>query len=190
MMMAMLNAGGMPLLVDNERGPDVSNPKGYYELEIVKRLSEDQTWLHQARGKAVKIISQLIVHLPTDQRYKVIFMRRDMREILASQQAMLANLPGPAAAGGNDEVMAAIFEQHLSQTENWLTRQPNIDTLAINYNDILAAPNQAVVEIDAFLGDSLDRSAMTTIVDRALHRQRAPSDQTTFSNRSSNSGVM
>lgn len=126
-------------------------------------------------SQAVKIISQLIVHLPADQRFKVIFMRRDMREILASQQAMLADLAGPAAAGGNDEKMAAIFERHLSQTETWLTRQPNIDTLAINYNEILTAPERAVAEINTFLDTSLDLSAMTTIVDRALHRQRAPS---------------
>ena len=92
MMMKMLDQAGLELVTDRLRQADEDNPKGYFEYEPVKQLarSADRTWLDDARGKGVKIISTLLRELPAHYNYKVVFMRRDLSEILASQAKMLA----------------------------------------------------------------------------------------------------
>ena len=94
MMMRMLEAGGVNLVVDNVRGADDDNPKGYYEDERIKNLKEDNSWLDELNDKAIKIISLLLYHLPKTKEYKIIFMLRDMKEILSSQKKMLERQNG------------------------------------------------------------------------------------------------
>src|ERR1700704_756589 len=91
MAMKMLQAGGLPLLTDDARPADDSNPDGYFEFELVKQLdkSGDLAWLRNARGKGVKVISWLVTWLPESYDYRVIFMQRDLEEVVASQNAML-----------------------------------------------------------------------------------------------------
>ena len=89
LMMQMLEAGGVPILTDGERACDADNPKGYYEYEPVKALQNgDSDWLDKAEGKAVKVISFLLRHLPQKHRYRVVFMNRNLDEVLASQEKM------------------------------------------------------------------------------------------------------
>ena len=40
MAMKMLDAAGIPLVIDEMRLPDEDNPRGYFELESVKALGE------------------------------------------------------------------------------------------------------------------------------------------------------
>src|ERR1700761_4043280 len=56
LMMKMLEAGGLPVLVDNLREADIDNPRGYYEFEPVKALKSDASWVGPALGKAVKMV--------------------------------------------------------------------------------------------------------------------------------------
>ncbi|MFO1003217.1 MAG: hypothetical protein U0936_23025 [Planctomycetaceae bacterium] len=58
--MQMLAAGGLPVLGDEHRPADEDNPRGYLEDARVKSLERDATWLAEAEGKAVKIISFLL----------------------------------------------------------------------------------------------------------------------------------
>jgi hypothetical protein len=172
MMMKMLDAGGMPILTDNLRTADEDNPKGYYEFELVKQLENNHAWLKDAHGKAVKIISQLLKSLPAEYHYKIIFMRRNMDEILASQRQMLIRRGEPADTVG-DEKMARIFQMHLIQVESWLQKQPNIEVLYIQYNDVLKNPVVNIKQINQFLDGRLDEGKMASVVDKSLHRQRA-----------------
>jgi hypothetical protein len=172
MMMKMLEAGGMEVLTDNLRRADTDNPKGYYEFERVKQIEHDKSWLPDAEGKVVKIISQLLRHLPPDYRYEVVFMRRDMEEILASQERMLVRR-GEETNKISDEKLAALFQQHLARVQRWLDSQPNVDVIYVSYNQILKRPRQEVKRIDAFLEEGLDVDAMAKVVDPALYRQRA-----------------
>ena len=89
MMMRMLEAGGIPPLIDNLRRPNEDNPGGYYEFEPVKRTKQDPSWLTTAGGKVVKMVYRLLYDLPTGYEYRVIMMRRTLEEVLASQEAML-----------------------------------------------------------------------------------------------------
>jgi hypothetical protein len=172
MMMKMLEAGGLPVLTDNLRAADEDNPRGYFEFERVKRIQEDPEWLPEAQGKVVKMISALLKHLPSDYRYRIIFMRRDMGEILASQRQMLVRR-GEETERVDDKEMARLFARHLSQLESWLASQPHMDVLYVHYGDVVAAPAAAAAQVNAFLGGGLDEIRMAQAVDPALYRQKA-----------------
>jgi hypothetical protein len=171
MMMTMLEAGGLEPLTDHIRTPDEDNPRGYYEFERVKKLPDDQEWLEEAKGRVVKIISRLLLYLPPRYTYKVIFMHRKMDEILASQTQMLVHRGKPTDTV-SDEKMAELFRKHLRDVETWMARQPNVEVLSINYNEILENPVEQITKINQFLGGALHVEKMISVVDHALHRQR------------------
>jgi hypothetical protein len=172
MMMKMLEAGGIPPLTDQIRTADDDNPKGYYEFERVKQLDKgDTAWVAGAQGKAVKVISQLLRHLPTDQEYRVIFMRRHIDEILASQKKMLVNR-GEDPNRVSDEELTRLFEKHLAHVTHWLDQQPNVKTLYVHYNDVLADPRRVADQLSSFLHGRLDAEAMIASVDPTLYRNR------------------
>ncbi|HUI28092.1 MAG TPA: sulfotransferase domain-containing protein [Candidatus Kryptonia bacterium] len=170
MMMKMLEAGGLAVLTDNLRTADEDNPKGYFEFERVKKLAQDQSWLSEAKGKVVKVISALLRHLPATYRYRVVFMQREMAEVLASQRQMLVRRGQPA--DGDDAKMADAFRRHLGDVEKWLAQQSNMPTLFISYNAILQHPAEETARLNQFFDNALDAAAMMEVVDRALHRQR------------------
>ena len=174
MMMKMIQAGGIEPMTDNIRQADEDNPKGYFELEKVKELdkTEDKAWLADAQGKVVKIISQLLKDLPPNFTYNVVFMRRKMKEILASQKQMLVRRGEPTDSI-SDEELANLFNMHVSQVESWLEEQSNFDVIYVPYNDAIEKPAKYADDLNNFLGRDLDVGAMTAVVDKSLHRQRA-----------------
>jgi hypothetical protein len=177
MMMKMLEAAGLEVVVDGVRTADDDNPKGYYEFERVKKLPVgDVGWVGESTGKVVKVISALLEHLPADQQYRVIFMRRRLVEVLRSQQKMLANRDEAADAVA-DEQLTAFFTKHLTTVEGWLESQPNVEAVFVDYNDMLVNPTAAVDQLRHFLdpavvGRSLDWDATDAVVDPGLYRNR------------------
>lgn len=171
MMMRMLEAGGVPVLADGVRRPDEDNPHGYYEFERVKQIKEDKAWLPEARGRVVKMVSALLPELPADHRYRVVFMERDMTEMLASQQAMLVRL-GEVDDHRPSEERVAAFERHVTSLLTWLERQPNFTLLRVSYNDMLGTPREQIERVNRFFGGMLDVAAMAGVVDHTLYRQR------------------
>ncbi|HQF69723.1 MAG TPA: sulfotransferase [Promineifilum sp.] len=172
MMMKMLEAGGVPPVTDELRTADDDNPKGYYEFERVKQMDKgDVAWVKDAPGKVVKVISALLKHLPKDQTYQVIFLRRHMSEILASQRKMLIHR-GEDPDKMDDAQMAVLFERHVQQVEQWLASQPNMEVLYIHYSDVMADPLAAANTISRFLGRDMDIQAMAQTADPSLYRNR------------------
>jgi len=171
MMMKMLVAAGISPLTDHIRTPDQDNPKGYYEFERVKKLREgDTNWLEQAQGKATKVIAMLLPHLPSDYEYRVLFMRRNMQEILASQTRMLEHRSEESAA--SDDEMSELFYKHIKQVEAWMDVQPNLRYLDIDYNQLLKDPYPQLSQINQFLGGDLEIEKMAAVIDPELYRQR------------------
>lgn len=171
MMMRMLEAGGLAIMSDNIRKPDEDNPRGYYEFEKVKKIRDDVSWLDNCRGTAFKMVSELLYHLPRDKKYKVIFMRRNMEEIIASQNRMLGRLD-EKGANVSDEKMAELYEKHLQNVEEWLTKQDNIQLINVNYNEVINHPFENARIVNEFLGGKLNREKMLTVVEKSLYRQR------------------
>jgi len=171
MMMKMLVAGGLKALTDNIRTSDEDNPEGYFEFERVKQLGDDHSWLQEARGKCVKIVSSFLKHLPPDLVYKIIFMHRNIDEVLASQQQMLVRRREPTGTI-SDEKMRQTFERHLKDVELWLTAQPNITILDVNYNEVVANPSRSAQIINDFLKIELEPDRMIAAVNKNLYRNR------------------
>jgi hypothetical protein len=174
MLMKMLDAGGLVLLTDGIRTADEDNPKGYYEVERVKNLAQesDRNWLSQARGKGVKVISYLLRSLPADLNYRVIFIHRELEEVLASQKKMLDRRG--EAHDVAPEKMRELFQDDLWRSSWLLKNSPQFESLEVHYTAILSQPMEQARRINAFLGGRLDVQAMATAVDPALYRNRAP----------------
>jgi hypothetical protein len=171
MMMKAIEAGGIKPLVDHVRKADEDNPKGYYEFEPVKRTREDASWLNEAAGSVVKMVYRLLYDLPAGHEYRVIFMRRDLKEVLASQNKMLER-SGKPGGGISDDQMEALFAGELANCKKWLAGQANFNVLYINHRDMINdGPGQAQ-KINDFLDGGLDIDAMTAVIDPALYRNR------------------
>jgi hypothetical protein len=172
MMMKMLEAGGQPIMTDNLREADANNPNGYYEFERVKELPNgDSGWLPEAGGKVVKIVTGLIMELPSGYKYRVIFMQRAMKEVLSSQKKMLGRL-GKEDDKVEDEKMKKIYQEHLKQVNAWIVKQPNIEVLYVNYNTMLGNPLESLQKVNEFLGGEMDVNIMAGVVNKELYRER------------------
>lgn len=173
MLMHMLLEGGVPLLSDGGRPADESNPHGYFEYEPVKGLenNSDISWLSDARGKAVKVISFLLTWLPETYDYSVIFMQRNLDEIIASQHEMLEKRE-ESVDRGDAARTRAVYANHLTEVERLLARRSCFRTLSVSHRDTIENPEQQARRISVFLGRSLDVRRMAAIVDPQLHRVR------------------
>lgn len=176
MAMQMIVAGGIPPVTDDLRAPDADNPRGYFEFERVKSLRTDKAWLDEARGKVVKVIHLLVTELPDDRPYRVVFLDRDLREVVKSQATMLAR-GGKAGGGLPPDRLMAVYEQQLKQVHAWLAARPNFRVHAVRHADLIAKPAVEAARMAEFLRDggapALDVAAMTAAVDPSLHRNRA-----------------
>jgi hypothetical protein len=171
LMMQMLVAGGMQALTDGQRGADQNNPRGYFELEAVKHTSTDDSWLAQAEGKVVKVVHLLIQRLPPNLEYRVIFMQRDLSEVVASQRAMLQQLGRPGA-NIPDSKLAAIFEGQLAEALQRVANNPNFHILPVQHREVIQQPAVVAQRIAAFLDGGLDSERMAAAVEPGLYRQR------------------
>ena len=174
LMMQTLAAGGIPPLTDEQRAADPSNPRGYLELEAVKRLKTDKSWLPQAKGKAVKIIHLLLPELadaPAGLEFRVVMMRRPIAEIVASQRAMLAR-QGKASAALPDAQLEKLFTDQLARVESWLETRGNFRVCQVHYPALVVDPAVSASVINAFLGGDLDEAAMVRAVDPSLYREK------------------
>jgi hypothetical protein len=171
MMMQMLEAGGIPPMTDHVRRADEDNPKGYYEFEKVKKIKEDASWIKSCYGKVFKMVSALLYYLPSDKRYKVIFMRRQMEEMLASQNKMLQR-QGKKSDDVSDEEMSKKLHTHLRKVEEWLANQNNIDVIYINYNEVIKNPYENAKLVNQFINGRLDADKMAGSVNTSLYRQK------------------
>jgi hypothetical protein len=172
MMMKMLRAGGVELVTDEIRAADPSNPEGYFELERVKSLdkTDRHPWLTECRGKAIKIISHLLPYLPEGHNYRVIFMRRDLAEVLASQDKMLTSRAEPTSP--DPAALERQFEDHLRHVERVLRSRPCFEVLDVPYTHAVAHPTREAARVSRFLGGRRDVQAMAAAIDPALYRTR------------------
>lgn len=169
MMMGMLAAGGIAPLTDELRTPDESNPRGYYELERVKALKEDKSWVADAVGRAVKVVHVHVRELPPGLEYRVILMRRDLREVVTSQKTMLERR-GKAGGDLADDRVMAIYAKQLADLVAWMDAAPNFRHLDADYNRILKDPRETVEAVNTFLGGGMEVQAMARAVDPTLYR--------------------
>ena len=172
-MMKMLTAAGLEIVTDNVRTADEDNPKGYFEYERVKELDKggDKGWLQEHKGRVLKIISFLLKDLPDDCCYQVIFMRRDLEEVIASQNKMLDRRGEPRDETG-DEKMIQLYRVHLRKVELVLEQRPNFELLDVSYRQVIDEPREQAARVAKFLGLKVDPDQVASAVDRRLYRNR------------------
>lgn len=167
LMMQMLDKGGMQVLTDNNREADESNPKGYLEYEPVMGLHKDNSWLQLAQNKSVKVVAPLLKFLDPKYRYKIIFMKRDLQEVLQSQQKMIGKDPEafPMKLYNN-------YVKLLNQVEVWKEKEPGVELIYVDYKAALFNTDDVLKKITNFIGQDLNTNAMATCVDTNLYRNR------------------
>lgn len=171
LMMQMLQAGGLPVLSDGERRADTDNPKGYLEWERIKQLPKDPSLIAEAEGKVVKVISQLLLSIPSGHEYRVIFMQRPLPEIMKSQDEMLKRR-GTYEPIADTSPIEQAFQRHLVEVNKCLAGKPNVKVLRVHYHRVLREARQVGDEVATFLGATLNIDAMTQQVDGTLYRNR------------------
>lgn len=172
MMMQMLESGGVEIFTDQKREKDENNPKGYYEHENVKRLPKDKVFLNDLNGKAVKIISHLLIHLPDKHNYKIIFMIRDLNEVISSQQKMLVRLD-KKRQNTYPVGLEMAFKKNIEQVKIWVSKHQNVDILYVNHRDVINNTSEQVNKIKTFLNINLQENNMLNVVDVNLYREKA-----------------
>jgi hypothetical protein len=174
MMMRMLEAGGIEPFSDGERAADIDNPEGYYEFERVKDLEKDadKTWVREARGRTLKVISFLLRHLPDDNTYRIVYMRRHLDEVLRSQDKMLDRL-GNAAPGADLEATKEAYRNDIVAARLYARKQPFMEMIEVHYAETIADPASTARAVNRFLGGFLDEAAMAAAVNERLYRNRA-----------------
>jgi hypothetical protein len=168
-MMQMLQSGGVEVVTDNVRIANTDNPRGYYELEKVKKIKQDISWLPAMRGKAFKLLSRHLYDLPEGEEYRIIFMERDLDEVFASQEKMLQHL-GRRPAPRNQTIRS--FQLHLEKVRHWLRQQRHIEVLRVRYNELVQRPEVEAERVSQFLGGNLSAPRMAKTVEPYLYRNR------------------
>lgn len=169
-MMQMLAAGGMPLLTDQARRPDTDNPRGYCEWEPAKLLPKQPNRIDEAEGKAVKVISQLLLSVPRGRNYKLIFMERPLAEVLASQDEMLKRRGSTELV--DHALLSEAFRNHMRQIVAWLEHREDIPICRMGYRKVLSNPTGSAETVRDFLELDLNVEAMAREVDPSLYRNR------------------
>ena len=163
----MLHKGGIDILTDHDRKADESNPKGYFEFQPVMTIHKDNSWLGEAKNKSVKVVAPLLKFLSPEYRYKVIFMNRDLTEIIKSQQKMIGKNP--------DVLPVTLFEafnKQLEQVETWKQKEPGVELMYLNYKDVLENTDEVIKNLSSFIGLELNSSEMASCVDKSLYRNK------------------
>lgn len=172
LMMSILKNGGMSILEDQQRRPDEDNPRGYYEYEKVKDLAKNNSWVCDHGGKVIKVISFLLKNLPDNMNYDVIFMNRNIKEVLKSQSKMLER-SGVNLGSVSDDVMEKKFLDHLEKTNNWFSLQKNMKVYYVDYSKLVKDTNNVIHDLCLFLGRDLNKNNMLSAVDKNLYRQKS-----------------
>jgi hypothetical protein len=172
MMMRMLEAGGISPVVDGERKANADNPMGYYEFEPVKALKEDSSWVADSTGQAVKVIYKLVYDLPNNVPYRIVFMQRDIEEVLSSQEKMMRRDGLDPDTIGRD-LLYNLFQTDVMDFRRWAEVQGNIQIMYADYRRMIDEPEEMSRHIAAFLDQDLDIQAMASVVDPDLYRNRA-----------------
>ncbi|MBK9421973.1 MAG: alkaline phosphatase family protein [Flavobacteriales bacterium] len=173
MMMQALVAAGLTPYMDGKRSPDESNPNGYLEHDSVKSLARDARFLEQAQGKVVKVVAPLLPYLQPRFHYKVIFMERELDEVIASQRRMLARDGKDKQAVTYPLGLHNAYKEQLRKVERWQEQCPNVEMIRLHYGEVIKEPHTAMERVGKFLGKQLDLDAMAIAVHPELYREKS-----------------
>ncbi len=171
MMMQMLAAAGIEPFTDGKRAADDNNKKGYFEHEAVKGIVKDNSFLAEVGDKAIKIIAHLLMALPPKYRYRIIFMERELEEVLSSQHRMLVRQK-KASPGIYPLALAKNYREVLDKVKNTIHYRPHVQVLFVKHEDVVENPLLQAKRIQDFLDKKMDVEEMAGVVDKSLYREK------------------
>lgn len=191
LMMQILEAVNFPIFTDGVREADESNLRGYYEHEKVSSLlgSRDRAWLAGARGHALKVVAPLLSCLPgrllkvanskeppQAVYYRVIYMERDMDEVLASQDSMLDRLGRGRKTGERKQAdVAKAYRQQERRARLWCAG-PRVQAMAVDFATLVHQADDILPQLAKFIGAPDQLDVMRSCIDTESHRVRIKSD--------------
>lgn len=169
MMMQLLYYGGASVAFDRSREADEHNPKGYYELEegkVISRLMDGSFPLEKYSEQFIKVTAYGLKFLPEgNYKYKIIYMLRDMEEILDSMEKMSGQV--------NRDEEKLLLEKLDRISINLMKKREDIDYLTVSYNKVIENPEEEIERINQFLDGALDNNTALKAVDPQLYRNRS-----------------
>jgi len=166
MMMQILYLGGMKVAFDTKRKPDEHNPKGYFELEggkIINRLMDGSFPIEKYDNMVIKVTAYGLKFLPKG-NYKIIYMLRDLDEIMASMSKMIGE-----KLGEEDKIA---FDKLNRYALKLLEDRDDIEYITVRYDKVIENPRREIERINEFLGGILDVDSAVKAVDPSLYRNR------------------
>lgn len=170
MLMQMLAAAGMTITTDHHRPPDEDNPAGYLEDDRVKTLHQSNHWVKGEGGKIIKVVLPLVQYLPEGPDYRILFLERNLDEILCSQEKMLTRSNKPEANLDRSQLKET-YQLQIDSVKKQL-KDFGVPHLILNYEDIVADPQSHSSRIASFLGHSDTSESMAHAVRPDLYRNR------------------
>lgn len=189
LLMQLLGAAGLELAQDTARPPDADNPRGFFELEAARRLRAGSGFLEGCRGRVVKVVAPLVLDLDPALGLRLLFIERDLDEVLASQRAMLTRR-GESWRAEQEAALRRAFEGVVARCRVRFAGVPETPALFVSHSALVHSPEAAIEQIVDFLaataagpdGAGLDgfrpeqaaavRAALRAVIEPSLHRQR------------------
>ncbi len=171
LMMQMLRAAGMDLMHDGIRQADEDNLEGYWEWTEVKSLKKNPRLIEQAEGKVIKVVSALIPQLPPRHRYRIIFMKRPVEEVVSSQWKMLERHSQKQVSERQHLILTQ--QTHIDETIAKLRQRKDVELIEIDYPSLVADPSGQLPALIDFLGENISNpEALTSVIKPELHRNK------------------
>ena len=166
LMMQILEKGGVPVAYDESRKSDENNPKGYYELEkgkIINKIFDGEFDFSKYEGKFIKVTSFGVGALPPG-NYNIIYMDRDIQEIIDSTQKM-----------SDKKFSRKKLKRSLTKLNDMIKeeidRRVDINYIIVNYNNLLADYDNEILKVKEFL-DKFDINKGKKAIDKKLYRNK------------------
>ncbi|MDH5306828.1 MAG: hypothetical protein OEW02_06565, partial [Myxococcales bacterium] len=103
-------------------------------------------------------------------------MRRDLDEVIASQEKMIARLDqGDTSADA--EALKEAYRNDIVRTRLLCKKRPNFELIEVHYRAAIEDPATVCRTVNEFLGGGLDEAAMRAAVDASLYRNRSRAAQ-------------
>lgn len=166
LMMQLCSAANDSIMSDSIREVDENNPNGYFEYESVKGIVKNNSFLKEAEGKTIKIVAPLITFIDLSLSYRVIFMIRDLAEVLQSQEKMLGK-----DQKDQQEKLKMIYRMHLEKSKRFLESN-HIPFLEVNHRDLFTNPEKTLKELIHFCQWDVTVDALKKVIDQSLYRNR------------------
>lgn len=166
LMMQLFKAANVDIATDAIRTEDDNNPKGYYELEAVKGIVKNNAFLKDLDGKTIKIVAPLVTFIDLSLEYRVVFMIRDLDEVVQSQEKMVGK-----DQQDQKEKFKTMYAMHIEKSRQFLNSH-NIPFIEIQHRELLQNPELSLKRLIDFCGWETPLEELKSVIDHSLYRNR------------------